>query len=185
MGGERSTNDDEETSTDDEETSTDDNEETPTNDGDATGDADAMADSTETADPTAGLSDELLATLTDAPREALSEPDATLYDELVDGDQRALARVLTRIENRADGARELLAALHSHAETTPVLGITGSPGAANPRSSTSSPTTIGSAARRSACWRSIPPRRTPAARCWATGFGWGRPPATRACSSGR
>ena len=122
MGEERSTNDDEETSTNDDE-------ETPTNDEDATGETDATADSTETADPTAGLSDELLATLTDAPREALSEPDATLYDELVDGDQRALARVLTRIENRADGARELLAALHSHAETTPVLGITGSPGA--------------------------------------------------------
>ena len=129
MGGERSTNDDKKTPTNDNETSTNDDKETPTNDGDATDEVDGTADSAETADHTAGLSNELLASLTDAPRQELSEPDATLYDELVDSDQRALARVLTRIENRADGARELLAALHSHAETTPVLGITGSPGA--------------------------------------------------------
>ena len=72
---------------------------------------------------------ELLATLPENPRDHLSDNDAGLLDDLFDGDQRALARVLTKIENRSEGARELLAALHGHAGTTPVLGITGSPGA--------------------------------------------------------
>jgi len=103
-------------------------EEMPTNaDEDTANETDST--DTDTPESTPGLSDSLLATLPDAPQEALSESNATLYDGLVDGDQRALARVLTKIEDRADGARELLAALHSHAETTPVLGITGSPGA--------------------------------------------------------
>ena len=113
-----------------EETSADAGDETATNDGEDTAiETDTTTDSTDTSDPTAGLSDELLATLPDAPKKELSEANATLYNDLVDGDQRALARVLTKIEDRADGSRELLAALHSHAETTPVLGITGSPGA--------------------------------------------------------
>ena len=84
---------------------------------------------TEGDDPTAALSEELLAALPADPHEQLSEANRTLLDDLLNGDQRALARVLTKIENRSEEARELLAALHSHAGTTPVVGITGSPGA--------------------------------------------------------
>ncbi len=80
-------------------------------------------------DDTEAIPDELLATRSEDPEAALSTADETLLAEVLDGDQRALARVLTKIENRADGARDLLAALHDHAGTTPVLGVTGSPGA--------------------------------------------------------
>ena len=79
--------------------------------------------------PTAAIPDELLATLPDDPREQLSAANTALLDDLIAGDQRALARVITKIENRAGGTRELLAALYSQAEPTPVVGITGSPGA--------------------------------------------------------
>jgi LAO/AO transport system kinase len=80
-------------------------------------------------DPTAAPSEELLADLPDDPREQLSAANTALLDDLLAGDQRALARVLTTIEDRTAGARDLLAALHRHADTTPVVGITGSPGA--------------------------------------------------------
>ena len=80
-------------------------------------------------DPTASLPDALLATRSVAPREQLSASNTGLLDDLLDGDQRALARVLTKIEDRTAGARDLLAALYTHAGTTPVLGVTGSPGA--------------------------------------------------------
>ncbi|MFQ3475393.1 methylmalonyl Co-A mutase-associated GTPase MeaB [Halonotius sp. F2-221B] len=80
-------------------------------------------------DPTAALAEELLAELPDDPREPLSETNTALLDDLLAGDQRALARVLTTIEDRGEGARDLLAALHRHADPTPVVGITGSPGA--------------------------------------------------------
>jgi len=87
------------------------------------------ADKTADDAPTASLPDELLATRPDSPREQLSAANTVLLDDLLDGDQRALARVLTKIEDRTAGARDLLAALYTHAGTTPVLGITGSPGA--------------------------------------------------------
>jgi len=80
-------------------------------------------------DPTAALAEKLLAELPDDPREPLSETNTALLDDLLAGDQRALARVLTTIEDRGEGARDLLAALHRHADPTPVVGITGSPGA--------------------------------------------------------
>jgi LAO/AO transport system kinase len=86
-------------------------------------------DSDKRDDPTAALSEELLADLPADPHEQLSEANRALLDDLLAGDQRALARVLTKIENRSTGARELLATLHRHADTTPVVGITGSPGA--------------------------------------------------------
>ena len=75
------------------------------------------------------VTDELLSGLPDDPRAALTDEQTTLLESLLAGDQRALARVLTIIENRAEGSRALLAALHANAATTPVLGITGSPGA--------------------------------------------------------
>ena len=96
-----------------------------------TADDDDGDDGDETTDdePTASLPDELLATRPAAPREQLSATNTALLDDLLDGDQRALARVLTKIEDRTAGARDLLAALYTHTGTTPVLGITGSPGA--------------------------------------------------------
>jgi LAO/AO transport system kinase len=52
-----------------------------------------------------------------------------LAGAVLDGDQRALARAITRIENRAPGHRDLVAALSPHAGDAAVIGITGSPGA--------------------------------------------------------
>jgi LAO/AO transport system kinase len=62
---------------------------------------------------------------TDAETEA--KPD--LIDELLAGKHRALARVITKIENRAPGYRELVSRLHDHTGDAQVIGITGSPGA--------------------------------------------------------
>ncbi|PSQ02958.1 methylmalonyl Co-A mutase-associated GTPase MeaB [Halobacteriales archaeon QS_4_69_31] len=46
-----------------------------------------------------------------------------------EGKHRALARSITKIENRAPGYRDLVARLHAHTGEADVLGITGSPGA--------------------------------------------------------
>ena len=52
-----------------------------------------------------------------------------LVDDLLDGHQRALARTITRIENREPGYRELVSALYEHTGDAEVVGVTGSPGA--------------------------------------------------------
>ncbi|MFB6156847.1 MAG: methylmalonyl Co-A mutase-associated GTPase MeaB [Haloferacaceae archaeon] len=52
-----------------------------------------------------------------------------LVEDLLGGDHRALARVITRIENRASGYRELVSALHAHTGDASIVGVTGSPGA--------------------------------------------------------
>ncbi|ELZ36870.1 methylmalonyl Co-A mutase-associated GTPase MeaB [Halorubrum tebenquichense] len=65
--------------------------------------------------------------LGDAP--TLSAADAALVDELLDGSHRALARVITKIENRTPGYRAIVSALHEHTGGADVVGITGSPGA--------------------------------------------------------
>jgi LAO/AO transport system kinase len=52
-----------------------------------------------------------------------------LVTDLLDGDQRALARVITTIENRTPGYREIVSALFEHTGQADVIGITGSPGA--------------------------------------------------------
>lgn len=59
--------------------------------------------------------------------EAETEPD--LIAELLDGKHRALARVISKIENRAPGYRDLVSRLHAHTGDADVIGITGSPGA--------------------------------------------------------
>ncbi len=53
----------------------------------------------------------------------------TLIDELLAGKHRALARVITKIENRSPGYRDLVSRLHEHTGNAEVIGITGSPGA--------------------------------------------------------
>jgi len=63
----------------------------------------------------------------DAP--TLSAADAALVDDLLDGSHRALARVITKIENRTPGYRAIVSALHEYTGGADVVGITGSPGA--------------------------------------------------------
>ena len=53
----------------------------------------------------------------------------TLVDELLAGKHRALARVITKIENRSPGYRDLVSQLHEYTGDATVVGITGSPGA--------------------------------------------------------
>jgi LAO/AO transport system kinase len=65
--------------------------------------------------------------MTDASEQSAAEPD--LIDELLAGKHRALARVITKIENRSPGYRELVSRLHEHTGDAQVVGITGSPGA--------------------------------------------------------
>ena len=52
-----------------------------------------------------------------------------LLADLLAGKHRALARVITKIENRDPGYRDLVSALHDHTGDAEVVGITGSPGA--------------------------------------------------------
>jgi LAO/AO transport system kinase len=60
----------------------------------------------------------------------MSEATETeLVADLLDGNHRALARTITKIENRSPGYRDLVSALHGHTGEAAVVGITGSPGA--------------------------------------------------------
>jgi len=63
----------------------------------------------------------------------MSDADAErgdgLIEELLNGKHRALARVISKIENRAPGYRELVSRLHEHTGDATVVGVTGSPGA--------------------------------------------------------
>jgi LAO/AO transport system kinase len=57
-----------------------------------------------------------------------AEP-SPLVAGVLDGEQRALARTITKIENREPGYRDLVSALHAHTGDAEVIGVTGSPGA--------------------------------------------------------
>jgi LAO/AO transport system kinase len=52
----------------------------------------------------------------------------SLVDNLLNGDRRALARAITQVENREEGASETLAALYSHTGRAHRIGITGASG---------------------------------------------------------
>ncbi|QIO22481.1 methylmalonyl Co-A mutase-associated GTPase MeaB [Haloarcula sp. JP-L23] len=52
-----------------------------------------------------------------------------LVADLLAGKHSALARVITKIENRAPGYRETVSELHQHTGHADVVGVTGSPGA--------------------------------------------------------
>lgn len=59
----------------------------------------------------------------------MSSPDPqALVRDVLAGDRRALARLITRVENRAPGATEALAALYPHTGRAYLVGITGAPG---------------------------------------------------------
>ena len=57
---------------------------------------------------------------------ATDQPD--VVSELLAGKHRALARAITKIENRAPGYRDVVSALYPHTGGADVIGITGSPG---------------------------------------------------------
>jgi LAO/AO transport system kinase len=57
---------------------------------------------------------------------ATDQPE--LVSELLAGKHRALARAITKIENRTPGYREVVSALYPHTGGADVIGITGSPG---------------------------------------------------------
>ncbi|WP_227130663.1 methylmalonyl Co-A mutase-associated GTPase MeaB [Halorubellus salinus] len=52
-----------------------------------------------------------------------------LLDGILEGEHRALARAITKIENRQDGYRDIVSGLYEHTGDADVIGITGSPGA--------------------------------------------------------
>ena len=52
-----------------------------------------------------------------------------IVERLLNGDRRALARMVTLIENEAPPARGYLAELHQHAGRAHLVGVTGAPGA--------------------------------------------------------
>jgi LAO/AO transport system kinase len=52
-----------------------------------------------------------------------------LLDGILEGKHRALARAITKIENRQDGYRDVVSGLYEHTGDADVIGITGSPGA--------------------------------------------------------
>ncbi len=60
---------------------------------------------------------------------AAADRNRRLVASLLDGEHRALARVISRIEDRAPGHRDLVSRLHPHTGGAAVIGITGSPGA--------------------------------------------------------
>ncbi|MBV8695600.1 MAG: methylmalonyl Co-A mutase-associated GTPase MeaB [Ktedonobacteraceae bacterium] len=52
-----------------------------------------------------------------------------IVQRLLDGDRRALARMITLIENEVPAAHRYLAELHRHAGRAHIIGVTGAPGA--------------------------------------------------------
>ncbi|WP_408958320.1 methylmalonyl Co-A mutase-associated GTPase MeaB [Natrinema sp. 74] len=60
---------------------------------------------------------------------SMDAADESLLEELLAGKHRALARIISKIENRSPGYRELVSELYAHTGDADVIGITGSPGA--------------------------------------------------------
>lgn len=60
---------------------------------------------------------------------ATGDMSGDMVERLRAGDRRALARVVTLIENGAPQAREILARLHAYGGHAHIVGLTGSPGA--------------------------------------------------------
>jgi LAO/AO transport system kinase len=57
-----------------------------------------------------------------------SDPVRTLVQETQSGNRRALARLITRVENRTPDARDALTLLYPHTGRAYLVGITGAPG---------------------------------------------------------
>ena len=58
-----------------------------------------------------------------------SSAESDLVAELLAGKHRALARVISKIEDRSPGYRDVVSELHRHTGHATVVGVTGSPGA--------------------------------------------------------
>ncbi|WP_372909658.1 methylmalonyl Co-A mutase-associated GTPase MeaB [Salinigranum sp.] len=58
----------------------------------------------------------------------MSQAELDLVEDILGGSHRALARAITKIENRSPGYRDIVSALHEHAGSAEVVGVTGSPG---------------------------------------------------------
>jgi LAO/AO transport system kinase len=52
----------------------------------------------------------------------------SLYEKLLEGDRRAVARLISMVENGDVAAREVLKKLHRHSGRAHIIGLTGSPG---------------------------------------------------------
>ncbi len=63
------------------------------------------------------------------PSTSTSTSTPPIVERLLVGDRRALARVVTLVENNAPEARHILAQLHAHGGRAHIVGVTGSPGA--------------------------------------------------------
>ncbi len=83
-------------------------------------------------------------------------------------------RVVALIENRSSGYREIISDLHQHTGTADVSASPAAPARASRRWSIRSQRPTASRDRPSASSPSTHPRRSPAARCSATGSGWPR-----------
>ncbi|SDQ36045.1 methylmalonyl Co-A mutase-associated GTPase MeaB [Natronobacterium texcoconense] len=59
----------------------------------------------------------------------MNADDERLLEDLLEGKHRALARVISKIEDRSPGYRDLVSELYAHTGDADVIGITGSPGA--------------------------------------------------------
>ncbi len=58
----------------------------------------------------------------------MTQTPTTLLEDITAGDQRALARAISIIEDRRDGYRDLVSTLHHESTGAHVIGVTGSPG---------------------------------------------------------
>ena len=63
-----------------------------------------------------------------APHAALPPDFGALVEGVLAGNRRALARLITRVENRVPGADAAIAALYPHTGRATLVGITGAPG---------------------------------------------------------
>jgi LAO/AO transport system kinase len=61
--------------------------------------------------------------------DAGTSPPTRLVERMLDGDPLALARLITRVENRSPGVAEIMRAVHARTGRAYVLGVTGPPGA--------------------------------------------------------
>lgn len=63
------------------------------------------------------------------PDEDLPADQQSLVESLLDGDELALSRVISHVENRKTGYRDLVEVLSAHTGSARTIGITGPPGA--------------------------------------------------------
>ena len=84
------------------------------------------------------------------------------------GEPRAVARLISLVENDSPGLREVAAALVGYGGHAQVVGITGAPGVGQVDDDSRMVARVARDGSASACSRSTRPRRSPAARCSAT-----------------